>query len=141
MNAKYIPYFIIGGLFSFMGYIVFLVIGSTNASVHFQTENYYQESVDYQTQIDAQKAANAAGQLTTMVFENTLSVALPSSLIGVSGEILMMRPSDANLDQTLPLQGTKQNIDVSALKKGTWIVKINAKRDGVAYAFEKEIEI
>ncbi|MCS7052581.1 MAG: FixH family protein [Ignavibacterium sp.] len=101
-----------------------------NQKVDLVTEDYYLKGLDYQKQIDIEKRStdfsdkiliDYDGQFVIISFPETLKSNL------VNGEILFYRPSDSNLDITIPikLENQKQIIPVSTLKKGFWRIKIN----------------
>ncbi|MCX7611471.1 MAG: FixH family protein [Ignavibacterium sp.] len=101
-----------------------------NQKVDLVTDDYYLKGLDYQKQIDIEKRStdfsdkiliDYDGQFVIISFPETLKSNL------VNGEILFYRPSDSNLDITIPikLENQKQIIPVSTLKKGFWRIKIN----------------
>tara|TARA_Y100000768_G_scaffold317124_1_gene252331 strand:+ start:493 stop:933 length:441 start_codon:yes stop_codon:yes gene_type:complete len=110
------------------------------------TDNYYEEELKFQEQLDQtqnarkdKKQANLVAQgdnyVLTMNIEDT-------ALSG--GEIEFFRPSDQKLDFTVPIQlnsKAKQNIPSNLFQRGNYTMKVSWKLNDVEYYLEKNIFI
>src|SRR5690606_21855409 len=106
---------------SFVLFMVSLVvICMRQDNIHLVTQNYYEEEVKYQQQIE--KMANA-NDLDRKVFsyhaqDKTVDLNLP---VGAVGILHLFRPSDARLDQKFQLEierGTPVLVDLGHLQQG-----------------------
>ncbi|AWW32386.1 nitrogen fixation protein FixH [Echinicola strongylocentroti] len=111
--------------------------------LHLVTNNYYEEEIKYQEQIE--KASNAAmldhEVMAFDVGEKKIMVHLEK---GAKGTLWLFRPSDARLDQKVPLlfdTGKEQSVSLRELKSGYWKVKLAWEKDGVAFYEEKKITL
>ena len=115
----------------FLYLIGFIVLSQMNRS-DLVTENYYEEEMTYQNQIERIERSR---QLCKNILLNhdyqkkRVELKFPSEFDPetIRGSILFFRPSDAQQDQIHPIQlndkGT-QILDVKHLSKGFWRVKI-----------------
>ena len=111
--------------------------------IHLVTQNYYEEEIKYQGQID--KMINA-GQIDheVLVYDNQLkkvALILPK---GAKGTLHLFRPSDARLDQKMEFDITEDNavsVDVKDLRPGYWRLKLSWSEDGKEFYEEKKINI
>lgn len=113
------------------------------------TENYYEKEIKYQQQIDRlERTRKLPAQ--PEIFLNTAGAALilhfPAALspATVSGQITLLRPSDASLDFKFPLKFDERGeivIDANKLRKGLWKALVEWKQDGQEYYFEEVIII
>jgi len=111
-----------------LGFLFF----STTQSVDLVTEEYYDQQIKYQKQIDR---INRTTDLPVTLRWNflaenkTIEFQFPDSLIPdkFSGNILIFRPSDSRLDKRIAItadQKGKQILDAKFLQKGLWRLKI-----------------
>lgn len=130
----------------FAAIIISLVVVSMRQDVSLVAADYYQQEIAYQGRIEQLTNAKAqqAIELLQNTGENQLTLSFTGAASGVTGEVLMYRPSDARLDKSFPLSlddNATFRINTSALKKGLWKMKITWKRDGKSYFEEKTIVI
>lgn len=110
--------------------VLSFVFFSATKKVNLVEENYYEEEINYQDQIDRIKNSKDYGTDFLLTFNedsNVLSVQY-SGKDEIKGELHLFRPSDSDLDMKLPLNLDKngyQKVDVSSLKKGLWVLKTN----------------
>ena len=119
----------------FIGLIFGLVYTSMNQDVSLVADNYYEEELAYEEQIQRIKNSRDLGEKVDFEMnrkELTAHFNFPHSIrkIFKEGTIHFFRPSDASLDQEFPMlmgQEGKQKVNLSEFKKGFWKVKINWK--------------
>lgn len=112
--------------------------------LHLVTENYYAETIRYQSHID--KVGNTAerGQqvMQALPGQAALQFSLPA---GASGELHLFRPSDARLDQRLPvaamLAEEVQVLPLESLKAGYWKAKLTWQLGDQAYYEELSLHL
>ena len=128
----------------FVAFIMTLVVISVKQDdIHLVTENYYEKEIKYQEQIEREKSAAQLNR-EVLLFDAASKVILLDLPIGAKGELQLFRPSDARLDQLLPLEimdAGKTSISLNQLKPGYWRVKLNWVEDGVEYYEESKITI
>lgn len=128
----------------FVAFIMTLVVISVKQDdIHLVTENYYEKEIKYQEQIEREKSAAQLSR-EVLLFDDASKVILLDLPIGAKGELQLFRPSDARLDQLLPLEikdAGKTSISLNQLKPGYWRVKLTWVEDGVEYYEESKITI
>jgi hypothetical protein len=111
--------------------------------IHLVTQNYYEEEIKYQDQID--KIVNAHNlDYEVLAYNTQLKKVVMNLPVGSKGTVHLFRPSDARLDQKIDFQllnAEENSIDVKDLKAGYWKVKLTWEENGVAYYEEKKINI
>lgn len=143
------PYAIVLAFVLFASYIGYMVQQAMRTTVDLVSPNYYQQELAYQQRMEtvARTAALPAPvQLVPNAATQQLLLQLPAALMGqpVHGQVHFFRPSNQQLDFTLPLQLTsdlKQRIQTSHLQPGYWRVRLDFTADGQAYFVEKNILI
>lgn len=133
------------GLF-FIGMASVVVIASTHRE-HLVSDNYYEQELKFQGQIDANARARKSG---AMIADDTSSgavvVSLPKFQLAqkLAGTIKFYRPSSPALDREIPLaphsDGT-QTVDVSRFATGPWLVRLEWSAGGEAYFLEQKITV
>lgn len=136
-----------------VGIIVFVVI-SISMTVIFMTQDvdlvadkYYENSLQYQVEIDKQSRTKLLDEQVKINFNGELiNILFPSAYLdkNISGEIYFYRPSNPSLDFKLLLQMSaegNQIIPVERLEKGFWRLKLNWTMDGNGYYNERAITI
>jgi len=136
--------------------IVFVVFMSLNIStavylmnqdVNLVADDYYDQEIQYQKQIDKIKRTKKLNKKNIIAFNGSaINVAIPESLISkdLTGEIYFYRPSDQKSDIKIPLYPDTlgvQVILVSSLEKGLWAVKVNWLTGNNEYFAEERIFI
>ncbi|MFD2037094.1 FixH family protein [Belliella marina] len=111
--------------------------------IHLVTQNYYEEEIKYQDQID--KIVNAHTlDYEVLTYNTQLKKVVMNLPVGSKGTLHLFRPSDARLDQKIDFQllnPAENTVDVTSLKAGYWKVKLTWEENGVAYYEEKKINI
>ena len=111
--------------------------------LHLVTQNYYEEEIKYQDQID--KMINASHlDHEVLVYDNQLKTVDLHLPVGAKGMLHLFRPSDARLDQKISFDITDQavnSVNVKDLKPGYWRVKLTWSENGVGYYKEEKINI
>lgn len=120
-----------------------VVVCMRQDDLHLVTQDYYQEEIQYQQQID--KMANARGlDYNIFIFDakvKTLALNLPQ---GAVGTLHLFRPSDARLDQKFPVNlGSEKKffLDLKNLKPGYWKMLLTWEEGGKSYYKEQKINI
>lgn len=111
--------------------------------IHLVTQNYYEEEIKYQDQID--KIINATLlEEEVLTFDTQAKIVALNLPVGAKGTLHLFRPSDARLDQKIDfdIANIAENaVNVGALKPGYWRVKLTWEDQGKAYYQEKQINI
>lgn len=129
----------------FMTITLSTVIYMMNQDVNLVADDYYDQEIKYQQQIDRIERTNKLEKENIISYNGTMVIIeLPSNLKqeNVKGEIHFYRPSDSADDLKIPLTVDSlgaQIIPVTALAKGLWTVKINWTYSGMEYFNEKRI--
>jgi len=111
--------------------------------IHLVTQNYYEEEIKYQDQIDKMINANHLDH-EVLVYDNQLKIVDLHLPIGSKGTIHLFRPSDARLDQKIAFDITDltvNSVDVKSLKPGYWRIKLTWVENGIGYYKEEKINI
>lgn len=136
------------GLAIFFGaFVLFMislvVICIRQDDIHLVTQNYYEEEIRYQQQID--KIANAAeldyDALAYRAENKTVNLTLPK---GAEGTLHLFRPSDARMDQKFQVQMRDQDalsIDLGHLQAGYWKMKLSWQDGDTEYYLEEQITL
>ncbi|UJP66867.1 FixH family protein [Mongoliitalea daihaiensis] len=131
-------------LTAFAGIIISMVVICVRQDdIHLVTQNYYEEEIKYQDQIDKMINANQL-DYEAMAYDaqrRLIELNLPK---GSKGTLHLFRPSDARLDQKLDfdIQDDEANaINLSELKPGYWKIKMTWVEDETSYYLEKKINI
>lgn len=135
-----------------IGIIIFITLTVTmtvifmTQDVNLVTDKYYENSLQYQDEIDKQNRTLELNQDVAINYNGELiSISFPSDYFNkdISGEILFYRPSDPKLDFVLPIQlvDGSQIIPVKRLEKGFWRIKLNWTMVGNGYYNERAITI
>ena len=111
------------------------------------TENYYEEEVAYQDQIERierSKDLSQSVKLNHNPSNKIIVLEFPSDFNAdsIAGNILFFRPSDAKQDQILPIRLNDEGLqilDVKNLSRGMWRVKIFWHMGGEEYYDEKTL--
>jgi len=141
------PYGIIaffGLLFCGMATIVTIAATHRESMV---SENYYEQELKFQDQIDAAARAQKSGAtIAANAAGGNVVITVPAAQLAqkFSGTLELYRPSEPKLDQTLPLtpraDGT-QMLDVSKLATGLWSVRVQWNAGGENYFLEQKITV
>lgn len=136
-----------GILLSIIGFVALIitmvVISVRMDGIELVTENYYEEEIKFQDQIDKENSALKLDRevISYDAASKTVLLDLPS---GASGKLQLFRPSDSNLDQILSFTAAEKGktaIPVENLKAGYWKVQLNWSEGGKDYYEEKKIDL
>ncbi len=136
-------------LLIFVGFLITAFMISRRVPINLVSENYYQNGIQYQQQIDRLKRSGNVLHEVDWQYnpaQQELTITIPHHAPGdsISGTITFYRPSDANLDVSFPLHlngDGSQQVDVASLKKGFWRVYLLWKIRGVDYFAEDAFTI
>jgi hypothetical protein len=131
----------------FMSATISTAIYLMSQDVNLVADDYYDQEIKYQQQIDRIKRTKKLDEKNIITFNgSTINVKIPKSLISkdLTGEIYFYRPSDEKSDIKIPLYTDSlglQVIPVSSLGKGLWAVKVNWLAGEMEYFVEERIFI
>lgn len=111
--------------------------------IHLVTQNYYEEEIKYQDQIEKMINANSL-DYKVLIYDNQLKKVDLHLPVGSKGTMHLFRPSDARLDQKIDFDVTNPNanaFDLKSLKPGYWKLKLTWSENGVDYFHEEKINI
>ncbi|MDI1355830.1 MAG: FixH family protein [bacterium] len=131
----------------FMGLIITLMFISFGSKTELEYSDYYKRELNFQQQIDA--ANNANGLSTPIdytISKQGLLISIPKELLSadLKGSIELLRPSDSNLDRSIPLHpdtAGKQWIKPEALKTGSYKLSVLVNNSKKQYYKEAYITI
>lgn len=128
---------------SFMAIILGVVFYSTFHKQDLVVDNYYEEDLAYQEQIDKLNRTKALPEKVKMLYKkDELTVEIPASLKDQisSGKVKFFRPSDKALDQEMDLEINKEQmiIDVKDFTKGYWKVQVDWIMNDSSYFVENK---
>ena len=134
-------------MISFIGFILYMVITMStdkNYSYDLGTEENYAKEMVYQTEIDAEKNLNSLEEkITGQKTADGWLLSFPSELTNenIQGNLLLYRPSNQQLDFTLPLvlTGSQLLIPAQHLIDGRWNITIDFKYKDKDYLYKKSI--
>ncbi len=119
---------------AFVIFMLSLVFMSMQQKIDLVTENYYTKGVAFQSQINEKNNVAALTEKPTIKqLENgTIELKFPTSEKNIKGEIAFFRPSDKDLDFTIPidLQNTSSQIITQKIQYGLWRVKLSWTQKG-----------
>lgn len=108
--------------------------------------DYYEREVRYQSQLDTLNRSQTFATQTVVTFEaarQSIVITLPEAkAAGATGSIHLYRPSDARLDQELPLALTTdgtQRLDTKKLSDGFWKVRVKWNANGQEYFLDQPV--
>ena len=135
----------------FISYALFILLAILaavyfmNQDVDLVTDDYYQQEIKYQDQIDKIQRTNSLPEKPAINFDGSkINLSFPESLLNknVTGKIHFYRPSNPKLDFDLPLSLNNDGIQLVSTKKmetGFWRLKMYWTMEGNEYYSEKEI--
>ena len=129
----------------FIGVITTLVYISMNQDVSLVAEDYYEQEIAYEEQIQRIKNSQELEEpLEFKVEGKKAKITYPETLRALfkEGTVHFFRPSESRLDQEflmLPRKSNYQEIELKDFKPGLWKVKINWRSAEKEYY--KEISI
>jgi hypothetical protein len=148
-TKNYWPMGITATLLLFFLGTVSLIVMACRQSDDLVTNNYYEDEIRYQKQIDRETREQHLESKATAAYDaiaGRLMISLPAreSFDKVQGQIQLYRPSDAQLDRNFALKPDaigRQVIDVAELQRGLWLVKVSWSAGGADYYFDQKIVV
>lgn len=129
----------------FIGFIMYMVVYSFTTTNDLVAEDYYNQEIQYQTNIDAQKNALPFNKEVTVKSKGDLvEIQFPANfkVKYTDGEISFYRPDNAKLDKKFNLELTpekNQNLNKSEITPGFYKVTIQFTDGEKIYLMNKEI--
>ncbi len=144
MNRNLWPYGIIAAFILFAGGLATTVTIAVTHPEDLVNENYYENEVQFQRQMDnAARAQQAGATLRCDPAARQMVVALPAAQLtqAFSGAMRLYRPDSPKQDRELALEprpdGT-QILDLSSLAPGPWLLKATWEAGGKGYYLEQK---
>jgi hypothetical protein len=132
----------------FITYMVGFVIFACRQKMDLVREDYYDQEIRFQQQIDRVQRSTPVLASATIEYDlhgDLVTVSLPSvKQKEISGTVTFYRPSDAGQDSDVQLgldAAGRQSVSVRALRAGLWKVRVQWHDAGQDYFFEKPIVI
>lgn len=129
----------------FVAFITFLVVKSHQQNIDLVTENYYQQELQYQHQIEKiQNNQQLEEKVKITADKGEVYLHFPKLSGPVEGQVQVFRPSDARFDLTEELKPDSQNqqqIATSTLPPGFYRIKINWQAGGQDYYTEETLHL
>ena len=123
--------------------VTMVVISVRMEGIELVTENYYEEEIKYQEQIDKETSTLALNR-EALKFDGSAKALILDLPIGAKGTLNLFRPSDIKLDQELPveiLEAGEKSVYIGDLKAGYWKVQLSWEENGESYYQEKKINL
>ncbi|MEM6804811.1 MAG: FixH family protein [Bacteroidota bacterium] len=121
------------------------VIFASMQTFHLVSEDYYQEEIAYQNRIQQIKNTEALEEELSWDYREgkELIIHFPKSFSSIEGSIHFYRPSDASMDQYIPIQlkENRQLIPTSKLSSGNWKVQVQWAQNGKSFYKEMNISM
>ena len=131
----------------FMSVNVLTAVYLMNQDVNLVSEDYYDEEIKYQQQIDRMERTSRLEKKQIVSFDGSIvKIKIPKSVLSkrLTGEIYFYRPSNSKSDIKIPLITDTlgvQVIPVERLEKGLWTIKVTWLSIGKEYFSEDRILI
>ena len=142
------PSAIIAFFVVFAAFLATFVIWAVGQKQDLVAENYYEQEVRYQEQLDRLNRTRTQAGQTAVTFDsarNCIVISLPAAQAqGAGGRIHLYRPSNAKLDHEVPLvinAGGVQTLDTKAMAPGLWKVRIRWSVNGQEYSFDQAVVV
>lgn len=133
---------VIVALIAFMGYIIFLVIGTMRTNVDLEYVDYYQKEIEYQGQIDAQKnTENLKKQPLTYIDKEVVYVEVPEGSDFQQGVVNIYRTSNSEDDFSTNLSVPVSEISLAGKPKGLYRVEVSWIDSGKHYFYKTEVNL
>jgi len=138
-----IAWFIVFGIF-----LVSFIVWAVRQRVDLVADNYYEHEVRYQQRLDRLNNSQALAAQTVVTFNSashSIVITLPAAeSLGAAGRIHLYRPSDARLDQDIPLllnsRGVQQ-LDARQLQDGLWKVRLEWSANGRDFYVDQPVVV
>ena len=131
----------------FIAFIMYFVITMSTDNTYSHdlvTDKYYQEELNYQQEIDAEKNAKSLKEKVTIEKNSKgLKINFPKYFNpkSIEGKVFLYRPSNKQLDFEIPISISKTYLLVpeQRLVDGRWNMKIFWKYKNTDYLIKKEL--
>lgn len=129
----------------FMTFIVTLVVRISMAKPELVADNYYEQEINFETKIKAQKNMAKLAHAPEIYTANGNIFVDISPCINqeqVEGQIHIYRPNNASLDITIPITGNPTSpivVPEESLVKGVYSVQVSWDMNGKKYFSEERI--
>ena len=128
----------------FILYFVILAMTDQRADHDLVTDEYYQEELAYQNEIDATKnGLQYAEEFQVQKSAKGLTISIPESLRdqNINSTVSLYRPSNEHLDFNLAISLSKPHLLIpdDRLLDGRWDIRIQWKKEGTDYLVKKSI--
>lgn len=137
---------VIAAFISFIMYFVITMSTNNKYSYDLVTDNYYQQELQYQKQIEAEKnAKNLIENVKLKHSEFGLTVNFPKDLDYkmINGKVFLYRPSNKQLDFEIPISISNKYLLVpeKRLLDGRWNISVAWSYNNKEYLFKKELNL
>lgn len=132
---------------AFVMLILGLVYFSTTLEVNLVADNYYEQELKYQDQIDKKERSGNLPEKMMIDLENGyIKLKFPElgKTADFGGKITCYRPSDHKMDITVPVSLSdkfSQVIPTASLEKGLWKIKADWSYGNTTYFDEKALMV
>jgi hypothetical protein len=112
-------------------------------------QDYYEQEIRYQSQLDRMEMVRASGSLASIQYhqnQKLITISIPESgdKDRPTGKVELYRPSAASLDQSVKLEVDEkgnQQIDAGKLQPGLWKVKVTWSVGGKDFFLDRKVRI
>jgi len=110
-------------------------------------ENYYEQEIEYQGQIDKLNMTSTLSQAVRMTVEGSeLVIEMPMDVRDktITGELYLQRPSDSRADERMPITldaNRMMRVALGERLKGAYNVQLDWSADGTAYLSKDRIYV
>ena len=131
----------------FFGAMTAVVVIAATHPENMVSENYYEQELSFQAQIDgAARARKSGASVSSDHARSQVVITVPAAQLAqkFSGTIDFYRPSEPKLDREFPLAPKAdgaQSLDVSQLAPGLWVLRAKWVAGGQNYFLEQKIKI
>ena len=137
------------GIAIFYGIFLIFAIGSAlytfTLDYFLVSENYYQEGIEYQSQIDKVKRTTELEESVQWLYDPINQVVKFQYPLKISsGKVVFYRPSNSNLDRYVKIdsdRNSQQIVNVKNWRKGFWKIKVDWEMNDEKYYNEGSIDI
>jgi nitrogen fixation protein FixH len=142
------PVAIVSFFILFSSGLTAFIVFAAHQHVDLVRPDYYEQEIRFQEQLDRANRAQLLPQPAAIAYDQAqhcITVKLPPAhTTPSSGRICLYRPSDAKLDQEIPLtvdgEGA-QRIDAGLLRSGLWKVRVQWTVSGQEYYCDRAIVV
>jgi hypothetical protein len=130
---------VMGSFILFIGVLVSILIGQ---KVDLVSEEYYQNEIAYQNEIDAIQSATHFDSLKVMQKEQQLVFQFAKNIESDSVILKLWRPNDKKLDQSFSISGTEIfMIPINELQQGNYDIRCEYWMAGKNYLQKSKVRI